>query len=312
MAATNERFPRLGINIKRLREARGETQADLAYNIGLTNECRQVKKSGDEKGDSRSTISNYETGKRIPERDILIRMAKHFGVTENELLYGDFSGMAKITNLPINNLEYTKIILEKMFPLVCTPAALENQSFQKAYKLHTDFFTGLFTSSDFDLEKIDQCIVLYEIARKDDIVEAAANHLSCLMLYGYLIVFMTPRMLENFEIYEESQLSTKIILDSLLPSFDEDSTPEDFDTSADRDAFLADNESAILLDLFILRKSRKYRDLGDYYLAFRHTYNLLRNSLTSEMNFTVGAEMFLTFSRLKNKYCKDFLNLLKT
>ena len=40
-------------------------------------------------------------------------------------------------------------------------------------------------------------------------------------------------------------------------------------------------------------------------------YNLVDNSLSKEMNATVGREMLLTFSEFGNKYCKKMLQFTK-
>ena len=54
-------FYKLGANIRGLRKGYGETQLDLAMTIGV----------------EKTAISNYELGERIPERDVLIKIAKH-------------------------------------------------------------------------------------------------------------------------------------------------------------------------------------------------------------------------------------------
>lgn len=60
----------IGDNIRRLRKQKNMTQDDLAP---LLNVCRQ-------------TLSNYEAGKRLPDLDMLIKLADIFGVTIDTLV----------------------------------------------------------------------------------------------------------------------------------------------------------------------------------------------------------------------------------
>ena len=86
-------YYKLGENIRGLRRLYGETQLDLAIAIDV----------------KPTTISNYEMGERLPERtierDVLIRIAKHYMITEDELLNGDFSNTKKFNNYKINDIE---------------------------------------------------------------------------------------------------------------------------------------------------------------------------------------------------------------
>ena len=68
-------YKKLGWNIKCLREAARETEEQLAYMVGVT----------------RQAICNYENGTRIPNRDVIVKLADHFLITENELIFGDYT-----------------------------------------------------------------------------------------------------------------------------------------------------------------------------------------------------------------------------
>lgn len=58
--------------IKKLRLQRGWTQAQLAYNLGV----------------SPQTISNWETGLKLPRKGAIQKMAILFNVTEYEIISG--------------------------------------------------------------------------------------------------------------------------------------------------------------------------------------------------------------------------------
>jgi DNA-binding XRE family transcriptional regulator len=57
-------------NVKRLREARNLSQADLAQSIGV----------------AQSTISMIERGERLPSWDLAIELTMFFGVSLDELV----------------------------------------------------------------------------------------------------------------------------------------------------------------------------------------------------------------------------------
>ena len=77
MATSNtKKTYRLGENINILLEFYGETQLELAHRIGL---------------ESPNTISNYITGIRKPKQIIRQKIAEHFRITEDELMYGDLT-----------------------------------------------------------------------------------------------------------------------------------------------------------------------------------------------------------------------------
>ncbi|MBE5868643.1 MAG: helix-turn-helix transcriptional regulator [Lachnospiraceae bacterium] len=68
-------FYKVGNNIKYLRDALGETQDQLGLAIG----------------ESKSSVSQVETGIRPPTLDFLIKLAKHFCITIDEILFSDLS-----------------------------------------------------------------------------------------------------------------------------------------------------------------------------------------------------------------------------
>ena len=66
----------LAANLRRLRTDHGYTQTQIAERLNI----------------SRQAYSNYETGKRIPDLDILIRIADIYHVTLEELIMQPCSG----------------------------------------------------------------------------------------------------------------------------------------------------------------------------------------------------------------------------
>ena len=296
MALTNNNYPNLGKNIRGLRKAFGETQLDLALSI---------RASGP------NVISQYESGERMPERDYLLRIAKHYRITENELLHGNFENMRVLTKFPVGDSDFGMTMLAKMFPLICTPKALENSKFKEAYTIHTRLINELKEGENFEEEKIEQCLEIYKEASRNGLDEATANHLWWLMFLGFLTVFFTPRLIETLDVADINGITSKDVFGGILPSFDEADSEREFDTNQDRLEFLEKCEIDLVVDIALLRKSKEYSDLGDYYLALRHKFSLLRNTLSAEMNSAVGDELLLTFSLMGNKYCDNFMTASK-
>ena len=75
---------KLGQNIRELRHSWGESLLDLSLVLNKNT----------------STISQWESGKRTPNNEILYQIANHYKVTVDELLNGDFSDLpSKVISL---------------------------------------------------------------------------------------------------------------------------------------------------------------------------------------------------------------------
>ena len=110
-------YYKLPSNIHDLRKLFGESELDLALAIGV----------------GKTAVSNYEIGDRIPNRYLLKRIAKHYRITEEELIYGDYSDMKEMFNDEMLDTQKNVYILDKILPVVCSPKALENNNFKQAY-----------------------------------------------------------------------------------------------------------------------------------------------------------------------------------
>ena len=67
----------IGTRIAELRKSAGEKQEDLAEVLGC----------------NRGSLANYETGKRTPDVETIIKIAQHYGTTTNKLMSIFFSAM---------------------------------------------------------------------------------------------------------------------------------------------------------------------------------------------------------------------------
>lgn len=286
-------FYKLGANIRGLRKGYGETQLDLAMAIGVET----------------TAISNYELGERVPERDVLLKIAKHYRITENELLHGNFANLKNMSKMPINDKEYNKVMFDKMLPLICTDKALENAKFKEAYDMHQEMYGLIIDGEEFDTDKIERCMDLYDAAREEGIIEGAANYLWWLFFFSFIFSFLTPKMLDNIAALKKKDATIKdIIHNGYLPSFDNEPTDKETQEFLEaRKGFIEDNEVSMVVNIYRLKHTQEYQDLGDYYLALYYKFDIISNTLSPEMNSAVGDEMMLAFSLMGNSHADNFI-----
>ncbi len=83
----------IGKNIKAYREAKGLTQEQLADQMGVT----------------RQAVSNWENMKTQPDIDTLFRLAQIFGISVEELIYGEkretVTNVTHVTHQTVQNIK---------------------------------------------------------------------------------------------------------------------------------------------------------------------------------------------------------------
>ena len=73
-----------------------------------------------------------------------------------------------------------------------------------------------------------------------------------------------------------------------------------------REAFLEEYELPIVLNIYRLKHSKEYAELGDFYMALRYIFGMVRNGNSPELNSTIGYQMMSEFSMLGNIYADKF------
>ena len=285
---------KIGSNIRALRKAFGESQLDLALSIGI---------------DSVSTISQYESFTRIPERDILLKIARHYRITVNELIYEDLSGIKSLTNITIDRMKNKEIICT-MFPIIVSEEAMLDENFKTAYIIHKELFDNFINGIELDVNVIENCMDLYSKASKSGVIEGTANYLWWLILNGMILILFTPQLLSIIDQRADSiTISKNLLQEVFLTSTDDDCDPEIIQLKKEKQEYIKESSIDILLSISLLKHSKKYCDLGDYYLSLCYIYGLIHNSSNVEMNLAIGEEMMRTFSILGNNYASKFLSM---
>lgn len=277
---------RLGKNIRALREAFGETQEKLGEAIHV----------------EKNTVSNYEKGKRAPDRETIILIAQHYSVSVEELTNSDLSNIGNIT---IDRHAFWKNI-EIIFPLFSVNNSSRAPGFSRSYDLHKSLFSNLKRGSMDGAENIDVCIEGYFNAYEKENVkyEAAANFiglwfltLAMLKLSATPLVRQTAAMMQVASKDDEARR----ILENTDPNFEKD--------AEEMASELNDPEINEKIEemLNVLKHSDKWSDLADYYLALRYAYNLVDNDLEREFNQRIGLEMMNSFVLVRNVYAARFI-----
>lgn len=274
-------YRKLGWNIKCLREAYRMTEEQLAYAVGVT----------------RQAICNYENGSRIPNRDIIVKLANHFLITENELIYGDFSKMT-YPGAKIEDTETTKAAVDLILPLVSSESAIKNRAFKNALASHEAIYAGLKSGIPYSNQELEKCMELYQDALNDGVVEAAANLMWWLLFLG--MMYSNYELLDGVDDLQNHRISGEEFLRRhYLKNCDDESfeiSSEIAEVRRERRQFLRESEDSIRSLLEILKKNPGYSALADYYLALRYMQGVINNSNSDALNKAIGEEMMVAFS----------------
>lgn len=280
---------RLGKNIRCLRNAYGETQEQLGEAIGV----------------EKNTISYYENGKREPDKETLAAIASHFMISVEELMFCDLSEIDKIN--ANHNLFWEKI--DSILPIAVSEEAMENEHFRNAYTIHGKLFEDL---QKQNLESIDKVIISideYGKAYEDEAskVEAAANSLG-LWYFFFLMIKSTPEALEKRSAAMEQIMRRDAKVRNVLENSNQEFIEET--RAIVEKLYTLDTEKMLNEFLTTVKKSSKWYELGDYYLALLFFWSIVDNGLKIELNRRIGAEMLNAFSNVGNQYATNYLLII--
>lgn len=299
MSSKNENYYRLGINIRSLRKAVGLTQEELAHRLSLEM--------------NKQSVSQYELGDRIPERDILLKIAEFFGVTVDELLYCDYSKIESMFKKPISDINYNVKIFNTILPLVCSDEALKNSNFKEAYELHMKVYQDLVNMNvkDSSIEEINRCIDLYDKATENGVIEGVANSLWWILLWGIAETFCKTSIVEKISLLQSKKISSKDFFKNFFSYLSDNDSDEDKSFKESRIKFIKDNEIDIIVKIRLLKLSKVkiYSDLGDYYLSLIYIFNLIDNGESRELNRNIGISIMNLFAIMGNTYAENFSGL---
>ena len=288
MLSNEHRENHVGKNIRSLREFYREKLEDLAFNLDI----------------DVSDISRYENGKRYPNHKTLEKIARHYCITLDELIYGDFSHL-RSDFLQFTDPQKINELSDTLFPIVCSEKALRDEWFQKAYMIHIRIFENLKKGISYSEKEMNECLTCYgNSCKKNSTPEAFANLCSWNIFFAFCLFLQSnPNTKHGIELLHENHCSY------CMPSFDgmEDTETEQ---NAKIQSQWEEAEKKIVFFIRKLKESKIYADLAEYDIALLYVLGLVKNQLTFEMNKKIGTEMMRTFHFFGNPYAEAYVKKL--
>lgn len=279
--ATNK----LGMNIKELRKAYGESQQELgdAIHVGPT------------------TIANYESGVRQPDFQTLQAIATHYGYPVDQLIRDNFSGLKKVSF----SADWKKVVemIDVMFPISCSGKALEDPDFKEAYDYTLKIWDAIKKGDTPMQGMVDECWKSYLKSLEElETKESVANILA-LLFVGWSSIANDYTMRIGEALYNRSASGEAFIKNYVLRSDKSD----DKMAETKKQQFIRDYNESITSCLQALKDSPEWSALADYYLALRYVIDMVDSNFGIDMNKTIGMEMMLSFLTLGNPYAFKFV-----
>lgn len=276
---------RVATNIRALRKAHGESQAELGAVLGVQN----------------NTISVYENGNHEPGIDAILAIADHYMVSVDELLKHDFGDMERIrcddNNMLNNNLE-------KLFPII-KPTGIFDGSMDRAIRIHTAMYERARENDYSCFYNIESCLRHYSKAYESELnrVEAAANYLSLYYLFKVLIGFC--KIITNYKSLSKQLEKMDIKIYRQIKNLQ------------DHPEYSDEIEECIgLFDEALVEKmqedvsSSSLSNLLYYYVALEFFSGSVDNGRDRKTNMTTGLEMLKSYIFIGNTYAMRFWKIM--
>ncbi len=275
----------VGKNIQCLRTTHKESKTDLAKALHV-----RV-----------SAITNYEKGDRLPERTILSDIAKHYNITEDQLLHEKFSEEIEI------DLSVSKLIeaSDFLFPFVTTEKAMKNDHFARAHRFYKEISEKSKRLQGITLYEFEKITTELDEAEKDDsiIEEVSANTLA--LWY----VFISSTLMFWRSIADQTATS-KLVIES-----DKRISHQYKGIEIDKKGLEAFEEIIRNPELLqeieekkrIVVNSTRWSQLGYYYMALGFLCNDVRNDLSASLNKTIGEQLMISLASVGNPHAQLFV-----
>lgn len=281
-------------NLKHLRKSFGETQEDLADFLFT----------------SKSAISNYESGLRFPDEDVLNKISKHYQVTLSQLLNEDLTVTPSVFDYIKGLDEDSYHLLNRIFIPFKLKDSLTSKEYKKAFEEHLKLLYG--SIEEKETVDIGFIIDVYEdsIGNYDKPI-FLLNFLSFYFLTGlsFLNTSDDTLDLEQFISYLRTKKRNKKDIKKVLSNFVYIDSDEFGNENVDLESRREFDESL----LFIIEKLKKtqYSDVAYYYFALRYVFNIPNNSENRATNRLIGMTLINDLAEINNKYANKFIAIMK-
>lgn len=272
----------LGKNIKYMRTLRGETLEELG-NVIRT---------------SKTTVQGYESGRRTPDIATTALIAQYYGKTVDEIVHNKLYELEQFDSSEIVNIDELVNVFLHVLPIIETEEACENEFFLNGITNLKNILNAFHNNVEIDGLIISETIDLFDKAAEANIIEAVANILWC-------IFFTWTQQYTDLERFKKIQ--TRLYNEEVDWKELQYESQKDAKKSAKKKQAFIHNFDKLIFDLIHeLKDTKRWSQLGDYYLALRYILGLIDTDYSDEMSQAVGIQMMLAFLQLGNKYALDF------
>ena len=282
-------------NLRYFRKENEMTQQVLADELGF---------------ESKSTISEFETGKKDISWDVANKIAEYFNVEYADFVACDFAEMDKMEIGSEFFFEKIKVFL----PIVKSDQALQNRDFQRTVEKHEMLYNEIKSQSYNALAlmgEISSCGQAYTKLTKiqECAGESAVNSLG-LTLFTEMIFNAFKRLLSSID--TPNVILNQVENNSSLKRYQLETIDDTEKKKAEEAVGLITSpemQKEILTIIREIRKSPVWKDVGDYYLAMRYAWGITGSDLTPGMSYRIGSEMLVSLADVGNPYAEAVLNL---
>ena len=240
----------LGKNIKYMRKFYGETQDELGFILQMT----------------KSTVSDYESGRRKPTPETLNKISTHYGKTVDEMLNIKLYELHEFDSSEIIDFNEVFNTLSHILPLLDSPKANQNHSFTKGMVLIKNMLKSLNKREYVRGSVISEAVDFFAEAIESNIAEAYANMLWCIF-FQWTQQYADLANLQKLQ----SRLNAKQVdWKELIYETQKDQKK----STTKRKEFIRDFDESINLIIKTLKDTNQCSQLGDYYLALRYVLGI--------------------------------------
>lgn len=286
---------KFGKNLKYLRNSYGESLMDLSIVLDKNT----------------STISQWESGKRTPNVDMLRSIAKHYKVTIDELLTSDLSNLSSWVDYFVNvkdNKDYIKSVYFRIFPIIARESDKQDLRFMRALTIHKKLFKG---EADLHDNEYDEMFEIYSVLFEDEqSLAAGANLLS--LFFTIASTYSALPFIDELDDYLNSDIKRNKIQDA---KFFITNYFLGIDNFVDEEMDITELDELVLEIIGKLKSDIRFSQIADYYFSLRYLFGFVDYTFGSATTTEITAILLQDLSTLNNAYARRFLvffrNLIK-
>ena len=274
-------------NLRALRKMNHETGDDLGLLLGY----------------SKKNISKWENNESMPDYQTLTIIAKHYRVTLDDLIYGDYEQFLGYKT----NFNDLFIFLIKMLNFEIKTD--ENDVvFNEAYDNMISIFFDNKLDIDFFKSKVEKILNDFEKAfETSGNYNAIINKVATIYLFSGIVQgrFLNKNL---FTQVDSEEIEWSLFLH--VGARDENSIINQSPLEVAMKGLVQHFEGYLLDAIYKLQSNKETTDLGNYYNCLRYLLNFVDNNNLVEENATIGVNLLVDEYKKDNKYVLKFVECI--